>query len=252
MLEARAIPALLLQDGGLVKTVKFKDPRYIGDPINAIRIFNEKEVDELMFLDIDASAAGREPDFDLIEDIASECFMPLCYGGGVTSIAQMRRIFRSGVEKISLGSTAVENPDLITEASRIFGKQSIVVTIDVKKPRFGSVRVHTLNGRNKTGHDPCDFARRVEAYGAGEIVINNIDRDGVMQGYDIELMTRITKAVAIPVIALGGCGNLQHMAEVVMEAHVQAAAAGSMFVFFGPLNGVLINYPEYSELRKYF
>ncbi|MFY9143247.1 AglZ/HisF2 family acetamidino modification protein [Sulfuricurvum sp.] len=252
MVNVRVIPCLLLHKGGLYKTVQFKKPTYIGDPINAIKIFNEKEVDELIFLDIDASAGMKEPNYKVIEDIASECFMPLCYGGGVKTIEQMKKIYFLGVEKISLGSAAVENPHLITEASKLFGKQSVVVTIDFKKNFWGQQKVFIRNGKVGTGLDVLTFAQQAEAYGAGEIILNSIDRDGMMNGYDIEMITKIKQILNVPIVALGGSGSITDMQNVVKETGINAVAAGSMFVYQGPLKGVLINYPSYSKLQEVF
>ncbi len=252
MVFSRAIPCLLLHKKGLVKTVRFKTPRYIGDPLNAIRIFNEKEVDELMLLDIDATVEGREPDYALIEDIASECFMPLCYGGGVRTIEQMKRIYALGVEKISLGSAAAEAPEIVARAAKVFGSQSVTVTMDVKKFMFGGHRVTTRNATRKSRYTPVAFAKLMEAQGAGELVVNAVDRDGMMAGYDLELLREIADAVSIPVIALGGAGKLEDLKAAVTAAGVSAAAAGSLFVYYGPLKGVLINYPPYEALRELF
>ncbi len=243
MYQNRIIPCLLLHDKGLVKTVKFKDPTYLGDPFNTLRLFNEKEVDELILLDIDATRYKREPDYGLIEDLASECFMPLCYGGGVTTLEQMKRIFASGVEKIALSAAAVTNSTLIKDAVRIFGSQSIVVVIDVKKSLLGQYHVYTDNGTKNTKLNVLEWVQEVIALGAGEIVINAIDRDGMMKGYDIPLIKEITGKVDIPVIALGGAGSIEDLREVIYHAGASAAAAGSLFVFSGVHKAVLINYP---------
>lgn len=250
MLEKRVIPCLLLHKGGLYKTQNFKKPTYIGDPINAIKIFNEKEVDELMFLDIDASVENKEPNYKMIEDIASECFMPLCYGGGVKTVDQMKKIYSLGVEKISISSQAVINPNLIKEASSIFGNQSVIVTIDIKKDFLGKKKVFINNGKKNTKINPMDFVKRVETLGAGEIVVNSIDHDGVMKGYDIEFLKEIKSNIKVPVIALGGAGNLNHIKEVFESSNIDAVACGSMFVYQGPLKGVLISYPPYQKIQE--
>lgn len=250
MLQKRVIPCLLLHKGGLYKTVKFKNPTYIGDPINAIKIFNEKEVDELMFFDIDATAQNREPNYKMIEDIASECFMPLSYGGGIKNIEQMQKIYALGVEKISLSASAVLNLELIKKAASLFGNQSIIVTIDVKKDFWGKKKVFINNGKKNTKIDVIEFIKKVESLGAGEIVINSIDNDGMMNGYDIELLKEIKSNTKVPIIALGGAGNLLHIQDVIKEAKVDAVSAGSMFVYKGALKGVLINYPTYKQIRK--
>ena len=252
MVQKRVIPCLLLHKCGLYKTIKFRNPNYIGDPINAIRIFNEKEVDELMFLDIDATSQNREPNYKLIENIAGECFMPLSYGGGVKTIEQMKRIYYLGVEKISLSSVAVENPQFIREASSIFGSQSVIVTIDVKTYFWRGKKVFTYNGKKNSKFDVLNFVKIVEDCGAGEIVINSIDNDGMMNGYDIELLKEVQLATNIPIIALGGAGCLQHLREAIEKANLSAVAVGSLFVYQGPLKGVLINYPTYETIQDLF
>lgn len=240
----RIIPCLLLSGAGLVKTVKFKNEKYVGDPINAIKIFNEKGADELIFLDICASSQNRKPDFDTIAKVAAECFMPVCYGGGIKEIADAKRIFNSGMEKISLGSGAIENPGLIKELVRIFGSQSIVACLDVKRNLFGNYEVVIRRAQKKTGLDPLVAAQKMEKLGAGELLINTVDRDGTMSGYDIGLIQKITKNISIPVIACGGAASLQDIAEVVNQAGASSGAAGSLFVFHGKRRGVLINYPD--------
>lgn len=248
MVQKRLIPCLLLHKGGLYKTQRFKKPRYIGDPVNAIKIFNEKEVDELMFIDIDATSSNYDPNYDLIENIASECFMPLCYGGGVKSIEQMKKIYSLGVEKISLSSTAVYSPELLTEAVSIFGSQSVIVTIDVKKDFWGRKKIYTHNGRKNTKLDVIDFLVKMENLGVGEIIINSIDFDGVMGGFDLELIKEAKDSIGVPLIALGGAGSLKHIKEVFTYSKADAVAAGSLFIYQGPLRGVLINYPSQEEI----
>ena len=250
MLQKRIIPCLLLHKGGLYKTEKFKKPTYLGDPINAIKIFNEKEVDELMFLDIDASVQNKEPNYKIIEDIASECFMPLCYGGGVKTVEQMKKIYSLGVEKISISSQSILNPLLIKEASSIFGNQSVIVTIDIKKDFWGKKKVFINNGKKNTKLDPLEFIKQVEILGAGEIVINSCDNDGIMQGFDYELLKEIKSNTKVPIIALGGAGNLNHIKEVFEVSNVDAVACGSMFVYQGALKGVLISYPSYEKIQE--
>ena len=250
MLQKRVIPCLLLHKSGLYKTEKFKKPTYIGDPINSIKIFNEKEVDELIFLDIDATVQKKEPDYKMIEDIASECFMPLCYGGGVGSIEQMKKIYALGVEKISLSSQAVLNPNLIKEASNIFGNQSIIVTIDIKKDFLGRRKVFINNGKKNTKLNPIEFLRQVESLGAGEIVLNSIDNDGMMNGFDLEFLKVAKLNTKLPVIALGGAGKLKHIKEAFRDGKIDAVACGSMFVFQGSLKGVLISYPPYEKIQN--
>ncbi len=252
MLKTRVIPVLLLHNKGLVKTVKFKSPKYIGDPINAIKIFNEKEVDELIFLDIDASKAKREPNFDLIEDFASECFMPVCYGGGITTIEQIKKLFAIGIEKVSLNVSALTDENLIKEAVELFGSQSIVVTIDIKKSLFGKYQVYNHSSKKAIKQLYLEYIKNIEKLGAGEILINNVDLEGTQKGYDINLMESIVKSVSIPVIVCGGAGILSDFKKVKDEVNVSAVAAGSFFVFQGKHNAVLITYPKYEELEKLF
>lgn len=249
MLKIRVIPCLLLKDGGLVKTVKFREPIYISDPINAVRIYNEKEVDELIFLDITATSENKKPPFKIISEIASECFMPLTYGGGIRSLEDIKKIFNLGVEKVCINSYAVENPLFIKSASDIFGGQSIVVSIDVKKNLFGKYEVFAFGGRKSTGLDPVNFAVQMEQVGAGEVLLTSIDRDGMWEGYDVELIKNVTAAVNIPVIACGGAGKIEDFAYAVKEGNASAVAAGSMIVFQGKGLGVLINFPTKDELQ---
>ena len=250
MLQKRVIPCLLLHKNGLYKTIKFKKPNYIGDPLNAIKIFNDKEVDEIIFLDIDATINKQEPNYKLIEDIASECFMPLCYGGGVKNVEQMKKIYSLGVEKISLSSVSITNPSLITEAKDIFGSQSVIVTIDVKKDFWGKEKVFINNGKKNTKIDILTHCKEMERLGAGEIVINSIDRDGVMKGFDIELLKKIKDEINIPIVALGGAGKYEDISNVFKQTNISAVGVGSMFIYQGALNGVLINYPSYDKLQK--
>lgn len=245
MLHPRIIPCLLVHQKGLVKTVKFKDPKYVGDPINAVRIFNEKEVDELMVLDIDASVEKREPDYRMIEHLASECRMPLCYGGGIKTSEQALQIFSLGVEKIAISSIAVETPEIIGSIADRVGNQSVIVVIDVKKRVFGGkYEAYTHNGKRGSGLDPVLFAKQCEALGAGELVINSIDQDGVMKGYDNTIIDKIRDAIHIPMTVLGGAGSLEHIGELISKHGIIGAAAGSLFVFKGKYRAVLINYPE--------
>ena len=252
MLRSRAIPCLLLKGQGLVKTVKFQNPKYVGDPINAIKIFNEKEVDELTLLDITASSEGRGPSFKVLEEVASECFMPLAYGGGIRTIEDIKRIVSMGVEKVVLNSAAISNPGLIAEAAREIGSQSVVASIDVRRKLFGGYEVMGGRGRVKTGSDPLSFAKTLAGLGAGEILLNAIDRDGTQEGYDTELIKLVADGVSVPVIAVGGAGSLQNLADAIKLGGAAAAAAGSLFVFHGPHRAVLISYPSYDELRVAF
>jgi len=252
MLIPRIIPCLLLKGSGLVKTIKFRDEKYVGDPINAIKIFNEKGADELIFLDICAGIENRKPDFDIIAKVAAECFMPVCYGGGIKEVDDARKIFNSGIEKISLGSSAIEYPEFTKELVRIFGSQSIVACLDVKKDLLGNYEVVIRRAKKKTGLGPLTAAKRMEELGVGELLINSVDRDGTMSGYDISLMQKITRKISIPVIACGGAGSLQHIAEVINQAGASSGAAGSLFVFHGKRRGVLINYPAREQIDSLF
>lgn len=247
MLRPRIIPCLLVHDGGLVKTVKFADPKYVGDPINAVRIFNEKEADELVVLDIDATVKGKEPDYEMIANLASESRMPLCYGGGVSTPEQAKRIISLGVEKVALSAAVLDDPDLVTRIAEAVGRQSVVVVLDVKKKTglfsrgYGLV---THNGKREHKGDPFDVALKMQQAGAGEIVINAVDQDGMMQGYDVDLALKMRQAVKIPLTFLGGAGALEHVTKLIERCGVIGASAGSLFVFKGKLRAVLINYPN--------
>lgn len=248
VLRPRTIPCLLVQRNGLVKTVGFAKPKYVGDPINAVRIFNEKEVDELAVLDIDATVQSREPDYGLIRNLAAECRMPLSYGGGVKTIEQIRQIISLGVEKVMISAAAIENPALISRAAQCVGSQSIVVVMDVKRnPDSGAYELFTHNGTRASGIRPDAFAATVTALGAGEVVINSIDRDGAMQGYDLELVAKVRATTRRPLTVLGGAGSLADIRMLFARFGVIGAAAGSLFVFKGPYRAVLINYPRREE-----
>ena len=233
--------------GGIIKTVNFKTPKYVGDPINAVRIFNEKQVDELTVLDIDATVLGLEPDYKMIENLASECRMPLCYGGGVKTPKQAQLIFSLGVEKIALSSSVVKDPNLVTVIADKVGSQSVVVVLDVKKKLLGGYEVYTHNGKINTGIDPFVFANQLEKLGAGEIVINSIDQDGVMKGYDLKLIEKIRSVTSLPLTAIGGAGSLHDIGNLIKKYGIIGAAAGSLFVFKGVYKAVLINYPNWEE-----
>jgi len=251
MLGTRVIPCLLLKNLGLVKTVKFRDPKYLGDPINIVKIFNDKEVDELIFLDITATVANKNPPFDLLAKITTECFMPLGYGGGIRRIEDIKTILKLGVEKICINTYAVQEPHFVRAAAEFAGSQAIVVSIDVKKNHTSQYEVYTHCGQEATGLHPVEHAVEMEKQGAGELLLNSIDRDGTMQGYDLELIKQVSQAVGIPVVACGGAATVQHLAEGI-RAGASAAAAGSMFVFQGPHRAVLISYPTRQELRAVF
>lgn len=250
MNKTRVIPVLLLRGRGLVKTTKFKDPKYIGDPINSVRIFNEKEVDELIFLDITATPEGRGPDFDLLADIAGEAFMPMGYGGGITTLDQVRRIFSLGFEKVVINSAGYGSGELIQQASAIFGVQAIVASIDVRKTLMGRYELMSHGGRTKQAGQLKDHIARLERLGVGEIFINAIDRDGTQSGYDLKLVKEVSAACSVPVIACGGAGSIEHFAEAVHQGGASAVAAGSMFVFVGPHRAVLITYPDRELLSR--
>jgi cyclase len=249
MLRPRLIPCLLVHKGGLVKTVGFDKPKYVGDPLNAVRIFNEKEVDELMVLDIDATREQREPDYTLIRNLAAECRMPLAYGGGVRTVEQFERLVGLGVEKVAISAAAVADPALISAAAARVGRQSVVVVLDVRRDG-PSHRMFTHNGTLATALDPVTFAREAERLGAGEIVVNSIDRDGQMKGYDVELVRRIREAVSRPLTVLGGAGSLADIGALLREFGLVGAGAGSLFVFKGVYRAVLINYPSRADKDK--
>lgn len=248
MLRSRIIPCLLVREKGLVKTRRFADDKYVGDPINAVKIFNEKEVDELMVLDLDATAKGTGIDFKLIERLAAECRMPLAYGGGVQTVEQASRLIGLGVEKVTVGSAAVRRPQLLREIARELGSQSVVAVIDAKKKLLGQRwEARILNGRTGTGRCPIELAREFEQLGVGEIVVNSIDHDGMMDGYDLELAERIRSVVDVPMTVLGGAGSLADMQTLITRLGIVGAAAGSLFVFKGPYRAVLISYPTDAE-----
>lgn len=248
MLHSRIIPVLLVKDKGLVKTVKFTEPKYVGDPLNAVRIFNEKEADELTVIDIDASVYGHEPDFKMIENLATECRMPLCYGGGIKTLEQAKRILGLGVEKIALSSAVLLRPELISEISEQVGRQSVVIVLDVAKKFFSnSYECYIHNGKKNLKICPFEFAQKAQNLGAGELVINSIDNDGLMKGYDLNLIGKIKSLVSIPVTALGGAGSLEDIKNLVAQEKIIGAAVGSFFVFKGKYKAVLINYPTKAE-----
>jgi cyclase len=252
MLRPRIIPSLLLHNKGLVKTVNFKSPKYVGDPINAVRIFNEKQVDELAFFDIDATVLNKEPDYVLIEKLALQSRMPLCYGGGVKTIDQAKKIFGLGIEKIALSSAVIQNTQLVTKIADRVGSQSVIVVLDIKKKLLGGYEIYTHNGKKATGINPVIFAKEMEKLGAGEIILNSIDQDGVMKGYDLNLIDRISETISIPLTVLGGAGSLSDMEKVIDKHGVIGVAAGSLFVFKGPYKAVLINYPNQIEKNNIF
>jgi imidazole glycerol-phosphate synthase subunit HisF len=245
MLRPRIIPCLLIHKGGLVKTVKFGSPKYVGDPLNAVRIFNEKEVDELMIIDIDATLCGQVPDEAMIANLAAECRMPLTYGGGVKTVEQIEKLIALGIEKVAISSAAIENPDMIVRAAERVGRQSIVGVIDViTEGLLDNAEVLTHNATKKTGLHPVEFAQRLQKLGVGEIVVNSVNRDGMMQGYDMALVDSISEATDVPLTILGGAGSLNDIRQLIGKYKLVGAAAGSLFVFKGKFRAVLINYPD--------
>ncbi|MGQ0829489.1 MAG: AglZ/HisF2 family acetamidino modification protein [Bacteroidota bacterium] len=246
----RIIPVLLLKGTGLYKTVKFKEPKYIGDPLNAVKIFNEKEVDELIVLDITSGIENRKPNYDMLYQLAGECFMPLGYGGAVSSVEEIRKLISLGIEKISINSNAV-NIDFIKEAADVFGSSTLVVSMDVKKNFWGKYEVYIKSGTHNTKMEAAKFAVEINKAGAGELLINSIDRDGMMQGYDLDLVKSISGEIDIPLIACGGAGEIDHFKQAI-NAGASAVAAGSMFVLHGKHRAVLISYPEQFEIKALF
>lgn len=248
----RIIPVLLLKNNGLYKGKKFKDHKYVGDPINAVKIFNDKEVDELVFLDISASLQGKEPNYNMLRDIASECFMPLAYGGGIVSPEMIREILTVGIEKVIINTQAVRNPEFIKKSVNYFGSSTIVAAIDVKKNLFGNLNVYINSGQEKTTLHPVEWAIQLEKIGVGEIIINSIDKDGTLSGYDWELITSVAESVNIPVVAAGGASSLSDFVKVCKHHKAAAAAAGAYFVFQGKHNAVLISYPNQDNIAYEF
>ena len=250
MLRSRIIPCLLVHNKGLVKTVKFKEPKYVGDPINAVKIFNEKEVDELIVLDIDATKENRGPNLKMIKGLADECRMPFCYGGGITTVEQAKKIINLGAEKVALSYSALNNISLCQEIGDVIGNQSVVVVLDVKKKKlFGGYDIYTHNGTKKNNWKLNDLISKLEEIGIGEIVINSIDNDGVMQGYDLPLIESVRKKCSMPITVIGGAGSIQHIKDLISKFKIIGAAAGSLFVFKGKYKAVLINYPNREERK---
>ena len=252
MLSTRVIPCLLLQEGGIVKTKKFKSPRYIGDPVNVVKILNEKEVDELIFLDIDASPNRKEPDYELIKTITSECFMPFSYGGGISSLEQASTLFNLGVEKVVIGSNAIHDKKQITDIAIQYGNQSVVATINIKKDIFKKPRLYNPSNRKLLKLNLSDYCKELVNAGAGEIFLNFVDRDGMKNGYDGEVISSLSGIVSVPITVCGGAGCLEDMRSAVKEFGASAVAAGSLFVYHGKRDAVLVNYPDYSKLLELF
>jgi len=252
MFRPRVIPVLLLKNKGLVKSVRFKNYSYIGDPINAVKIFNDLRADELIFLDILASKEKRTIPLSFVENVGDECNMPFSVGGGIRTIQDIKRILNAGAEKVIINSYAADDPEFIKEASSEFGSSSIVVCIDIKKNFFGKELVYTLGGTKSSAYNPIDYAKLMQEKGAGELMVNAIENDGMMDGYDLNLIKRISMSVTIPVIACGGAGSYVHLAEGIRSGMASAVAAGSMFVYHGPRKAVLINYPSKNEMQQIF
>jgi cyclase len=255
MLRSRVIPCLLIHKKGLVKTVNFKNPKYVGDPLNAVKIFNEKEVDELIVLDIDASVENREPNFEMIKNLARECRMPFCYGGGITTVAQAKKIIELGAEKIAISSSAIKNLSLIREIGEEVGVQSVVVVLDIKKRGFlygGGYEIYIRNGKEKANVQLKDFIDQINETGVGELVINSIDHDGLMEGYNNDLISLIRDWTNFPITVLGGAGSLDDIKSIIMKYKIIGVAAGSLFVFKGKYKAVLINYPNREEKARLF
>lgn len=252
MLKPRVIPCLLLKEEGLVKTENFKNPTYVGDPVNAVKLFNEKEADELIVLDIDATVNDTEPNYRLISEIATECRMPLCYGGGIKTLEQAKKIIGLGVEKLAISSAALNDSKIINEIVNEVGSQSVSVVLDVRKKLFGDYEVYTHNGKKRLKTNPFDLIPEIENLGAGEIIVNSIDQDGKMKGYDLNLAKRIRESVNIQLSILGGAGNLDDIRELIKECGIIGAIAGSLFIYKGRLKAVLINYPSSTEKQDLF
>lgn len=250
MLRTRIIPALLLRNESLVKTVRFGKFTYVGDPCNTVRIFNELEVDELLFLDITATREKRSPNLRVLGNIANECFMPLAYGGGVRTFQDAKAVLQMGFEKVAINSYAVENPSFVSQLADHYGSQAVIASIDVKKSYWGRYQIHTCSGRQRTKHDPVSWAKELESLGAGEILLTSIDQEGTWEGFDLELVKGVTEAVNIPVIVHGGAGTVEHIGAVVKQAGASAVALGSMVVFQKKGMGVLVNFPDKSSLQK--
>lgn len=252
MNNARVIPCLQISEGKLVKTIKFRKPQYIGDPINAVKIFNDKEVDELIIVDISKRSSRQEIDYQLLQKLASESFIPMCYGGGINSFEDAKKIINMGFEKVSLNNLFKVNPELVSKISEYLGAQSVVISIDVKKNIWGKYQVFDYEKMKTTGISPIDWAKKAEEYGAGEILLNFVDRDGTFSGYDISFIKTISDVVSIPIIAMGGASGIDNMKKAVVEGRASAVAAGSLFVFYGELKSVLINYPTRDEIESVF
>lgn len=251
MYHNRIIPCLLLRDHGLIKTIKYKGGRYLGDPINAIKIYNDCEVDELIILDIDATKEHRSPDFEYLKKLTQQCFMPVCYGGGITSVDTVKRLFELGIEKVSVNTSLYDNPNMVKECVALFGSQSIVASVDLKRDKSGNVSAWIKNGTELIKEDAFEYMKHIEEDGVGEVFINFIDHDGMMDGYDYEVISRISKHISVPLIVCGGASSTNDCKKAI-DVGASAAAAGSIFVFWGRNKAVLINYPDKEEIEKLF
>lgn len=249
MTKARVIPCLLIQGNRLVKTKKFRDPVYIGDPVNSVRIFSEKEADEIIILDIEASRKGKEPNYELVGEMAGEAFMPVAYGGGVRNLEQIRRLIRSGIEKVVINTVATKSTTIIREAVKVFGCQAIVVSVDVRRKMLGGYAVMAKSATETTRHNLHQYIKDLVQAGVGELFINDVERDGCMEGYDLNLVRSVAQTL-VPVVICGGAGRMEHLREAILEGGASAVAAGSMFVFHGKHKAVLINYPRYEDVQK--
>lgn len=253
MLRSRIIPCLLVHKKGLVKTVNFKDPKYVGDPINAVKIFNEKEVDELMVLDIDATVEDRDPNYELIKNLAVECRMPFCYGGGVKTVEHAKKIISLGAEKVALSSEALSNPEILKAIGNAVGVQSVVVVIDVRKKKlFGGYEIVTHNAKKNASVKLIDFLKKINEIGVGELVVNSVDDDGKMTGFDFKLFDLIREQTEMPMTIMGGAGSLDDIKEAINQYKIIGVSAGSLFVFKGKYKAVLINYPSFEERKKLY
>lgn len=250
MLKSRVIPCLLLREGGLVKTIKFAKSKYVGDPINAVKIFNEKEVDELIFLDIDASKKKKEPDYNLIQQLATECFMPFSYGGGVSSVGQIKSILRLGVEKVVVNYQGIENIGFLKDATAHFGSSTVIGAIDIKKDFWGNYKVFNHVKGKATNIDPVEHAMNLAAAGVGEIFLNNVDRDGTYFGLDMDFINKLNQVINVPLIVCGGVASVGEIRTIINSTNISGIAAGSLFVFQGPHRAVLISYPSLKELQS--
>lgn len=250
MLRPRIIPCLLIQNGGLVKTLQFDNPKYVGDPVNAVKIFNEKSVDEIIIIDIDASRLGRAPNYKMIEQLANESRMPICYGGGIKNCEHAEKIVHMGVEKVAISSALFERPELIAELAETIGSQSVVGVMDVKKRFLKGYSIYIYNGSVKVSKDIDYWITEFQKFGIGEILINSIDRDGMQNGYDLSLVKATSEQINVPATFLGGASSLADIRDLIVARGIVGCAAGSLFVFKGKYRAVLINYPSFEDKKN--